>query len=691
MSYTAKDIRNVCLLGHSGTGKTSLVESMLYMTGSIDRLGKVTEGNTVCDSDPEEAKRQISISLAVAPVKFKGCKINVLDTPGYFDFSGEVMEGLRVADAGIIVGSAKGGLSVGTEKAWKYLQERNMPRAIYIAKTDEENGDFNGAWQTLREKFGRSVCPVMMPLWDEDKHIETLLDIVYRRAYQLEGKRRKEVPIPADKQDVVDELYDQLCESVAETSEEFMEKYFSGEPFTQEEVIQGLHNGVKDLTLCPVVCGSAFTGLGTLTLLDCIIKLFPNPVEIPNRKGTDMHGNIVEIDITEDGAPYAFVFKTTSDQYGRYSYIKVISGRLTPDMSVVNARTGNITKLGHLYTMCGKKATEVQEVCCGDIAAVSKLTDTRTNDSLCDPKHPVNLTAIPFPVANYTMAIAPKTKGQEDKVANGLVRLSEEDMTFHCVNNAETRQMVLTGTGDIQLSVLCAKLKDRFGVEVTLSPARVPYREKIRKKVKVEGKHKKQSGGHGQYGDVWIEFEPCDSEELVFAENVFGGSVPKNFFPAVEKGLRDSVQHGVLAGYPVVYLKATLVDGSYHPVDSSEMAFKTAASLAYKVGLAQANPVLLEPIGELHVIVPDSYTGDVMGDLNKRRGRVMGMNPVEAGEQEIVAEVPMGEMGTYAIDLRSMTQGRGMFTYAFLRYEDAPPAVQEKAIAEAKQMQGDEE
>ena len=691
MSYTAKDIRNVCLLGHSGTGKTSLVESMLYMTGSIDRLGKVTEGNTVCDSDPEEAKRQISISLAVAPVKFKGCKINVLDTPGYFDFSGEVMEGLRVADAGIIVGSAKGGLSVGTEKAWKYLQERNMPRAIYIAKTDEENGDFNGAWQTLREKFGRSVCPVMMPLWDEEKHIETLLDIVYRRAYQLEGKRRKEVPIPADKQDVVDELYDQLCESVAETSEEFMEKYFSGEPFTQEEVIQGLHNGVKDLTLCPVVCGSAFTGLGTLTLLDCIIKLFPNPVEIPNRKGTDMHGNKVEIDITEDGAPYAFVFKTTSDQYGRYSYIKVISGRLTPDMSVVNARTGNITKLGHLYTMCGKKATEVQEVCCGDIAAVSKLTDTRTNDSLCDPKHPVNLTAIPFPVANYTMAIAPKTKGQEDKVANGLVRLSEEDMTFHCVNNAETRQMVLTGTGDIQLSVLCAKLKDRFGVEVTLSPARVPYREKIRKKVKVEGKHKKQSGGHGQYGDVWIEFEPCDSEELVFAENVFGGSVPKNFFPAVEKGLRDSVQHGVLAGYPVVYLKATLVDGSYHPVDSSEMAFKTAASLAYKAGLAQANPVLLEPIGELHVIVPDSYTGDVMGDLNKRRGRVMGMNPVEAGEQEIVAEVPMGEMGTHAIDLRSMTQGRGMFTYAFLRYEDAPPAVQEKAIAEAKQMQGDEE
>ena len=667
MSYTAKDIRNVCLLGHSGTGKTSLVESMLYMTGSIDRLGKVTEGNTVCDNDAEEIKRQISISLSVAPVQFKGCKINVLDTPGYFDFSGEVMEGLRVADAGIIVGSAKGGLSVGTEKAWKYLQERNMPRAIYMAKIDEDGSDFNGAWQTLREKFGRSVCPVMMPLWDEEKHVETILAIVSRRAYQLEGKRRKEVPVPENKLEVLDELYEQLCESVAETSEEFMEKYFGGEPFTQEEIIQGLHNGVKDLTLCP------------------------NPVEIPNRKGTDMQGNKVEIDITEDGAPYAFVFKTSSDQYGKYSYFKVVSGKLTPEMSVINARTGNIAKLGHLYTMCGKKAVEVKEVCCGDIAAVSKMTETRTNDSLCDPKHPVNLTAIPFPVANYSMAIAPKTKGQEDKVANGLVRLAEEDMTFHCINNAETDQMVLTGTGDIQLSVLCAKLKDRFGVDVTLAPARVPYREKIRKKVKVEGKHKKQSGGHGQYGHVWIEFEPCDSEELVFEENVFGGSVPKNFFPAVEKGLRESVQRGVLAGYPVVYLKATLVDGSYHPVDSSEMAFKTAASLAYKAGLAQANPVLLEPIGELHVMVPDSYTGDVMGDLNKRRGRVMGMNPMEDGEQEIIAEVPMGEMGTYAIDLRSMTQGRGVFTYAFLRYEDAPPAVQEKAIAEAKQMQGDEQ
>lgn len=683
MSYTAKDIRNVCLLGHSGTGKTSLVESMLYMTGSIDRLGKVTEGNTVCDSDPEEAKRQISISLAVAPVQFKGCKINVLDTPGYFDFSGEVMEGLRVADAGIIVGSAKGGLSVGTEKAWKYLQERNMPRAIYIAKTDEENGDFNGAWQTLREKFGRSVCPVMMPLWDEEKHIETLLDIVYRRAYQLEGKRRKEVPIPADKQAVVDELYDQLCESVAETSEEFMDKYFSGEPFTQEEVIQGLHNGVKDLTLCPVVCGSAFTGLGTLTLLDCIIKLFPNPVEIPNRKGTDMHGNKVEIDITEDGAPYAFVFKTTSDQYGRYSYIKVISGRLTPDMSVVNARTGNITKLGHLYTMCGKKAAEVQEVCCGDIAAVSKLTDTRTNDSLCDPKHPVNLTAIPFPVANYTMAIAPKTKGQEDKVANGLVRLSEEDMTFHCVNNAETHQMVLTGTGDIQLSVLCAKLKDRFGVEVTLSPARVPYREKIRKKVKVEGKHKKQSGGHGQFGDVVLDIKPKPrGSGFEFHEKVVGGAVPRNYIGAVEEGVVDALTRGPL-GFPVIDVDVTLTDGSYHSVDSSDLAFRTAARVGVSEALPQCQPVLLEPIHMVEIVCPTDATAKINAILSARRGQILGFDTREgwSGWDCVRATMPESEIGDLIVELRSATAGAGTFTRQFDRMAEVTGRAADQIIA----------
>ena len=685
---TAKDIRNICLLGHGGNGKTSLVESMLYLTGGTDRLGKVTDGNTVCDYDPEEIKRKISISLSIAPIEFKGVKINVIDTPGYFDFSGEVLEALRVADAGIIVCAAKGGVSVGTEKAWRYLQERNMPRAIYISKTDEEGGDFNGAWQALREKFGRAVCPTMMPLWDENKKIDALIDVVYKKAYTLKDNgRRQEIPIPEEKMEVVENFYQQLCESVAETSEEKMEKFFSGEPFTQEEIVEGLHAGVRDLILCPVMCGSAFTGIGTQTVLDTAVKLFPNPVEIPNRKGVDAEGNPVEIELTEDGNPYAFVFKTTADQYGRYSFFKVISGKVTADMTLVNARTGESMKLGHLYTMKGKKAVEVKEVCCGDIAAVAKMDKLKTGDSLCSAKSVVKLTGIPFPQPCYSQAIAPKTRGQDDKVAAGLAKLAEEDLTFSLVNNAETRQLVLSGTGDIHLDVLRAKLQSRFGVETVFSPVRVAYREKIRKKVKVQGRHKKQSGGHGQFGDVWIEFEPqTESEDMIFAENVFGGSVPKNFFPAVEKGLRESCAHGPLAGYPVVFLKATLVDGSYHPVDSSEMAFKTAANLAFKAGLEQANPVLLEPIGELHVYAPDSYTGDVMGDLNKRRGRVMGTYPVSDGETEIVAEVPMAEMGTYAIDLRSMTQSRARFTFAFTRYEDCPPAAQEKAIAEAKAM-----
>jgi elongation factor G len=667
---------------------------MLFLTGASDRLGRVVDGNTVCDYDQEEIKRKISISLSVAPVSYKDFKINVLDTPGYFDFSGEALEALRVADAGVIVCSAKEGVTVGAEKAWRYLQERNMPRAIYISKIDEDGADFNGALEALRAKFGISVCPVIIPMWGENKKVSALLDIPAKKAYQINDKgQRVEIPIPADKTDVVEEFYQQLCESVAETSEEKMEKFFGGEPFTESEVFEGLHDGVRDLTLCPVVCGSAVTGLGTLALLDTVVtKMFPNPLEIPSRKGVNDAGESVEIDVSETGDPFAFVFKTSADQYGRYSYFKVISGKMTPDMTVVDARTGESMKLGHLYTMRGKKATEVKEVCCGDIAAAAKMDKIKTGDTLCSAKNVVKLNGIPFPEPCYSMAIAPKVKGQDDKLAAGLSKLSEEDCTFSYVNNAETHQMVLSGTGDIHLDVICSKLRSRFGVETELTPVRVAYREKIRKKVKVQGKHKKQSGGHGQYGDVWVEFEPQeDSEEMVFEENVFGGSVPKNFFPAVEKGLRESCVHGTLAGYPVVFLKATLVDGSYHPVDSSEMAFKIAANLAFKAGLAQANPVLLEPIGELKVVVPDNFTGDVMGDLNKRRGRVMGTNPVGNGETQIDAEVPMGEMGTYAIDLRSMTQSRGAFTLHFIRYEDCPPAAQEKAIAEAKALAEAEE
>lgn len=685
MSYTTQDIRNICVLGHGSDGKTSLVESMLFLTNGTDRLGKVTDGNTVCDYDQEEIKRQISISATTVPVIFGKNKINVIDTPGYFDFAGEVMQALRVSEAGLIVCTAKNGLAVGTEKSWKYLNSRKMPKMIYISKLDEENADYFRSFQGLRDKFGISVCPVVIPAVEADK-VTGVINLVEKKAYKVDGNKISEMPIPDAMADIVEQYTGILLENVAETSEALMEKYFGGEEFTVDELKAGVRQGVKELSLVPVFCGCAFTGLGTDELLKGICDYVPNPLEGVGELTEE--GDEVAVD--PNGPTCAFVFKTVSDQYGKFSFFKVISGKVTADMTLTDATNNSSEKLGRLYTMKGKKSEEVKEVICGDIAAVGKMDKIKTGDTLCDAKRVVKLKGIDFAEPCYSMAISPKTKGQEDKVAAGLTKLAEEDPTFTVVNNAETHQMVVSGAGDIQLDVLCSKLKSKFGVEVELSPARVAYREKIRKKVKVQGRHKKQSGGHGQFGDVWIEFEPGDKEELEFSENIFGGSVPKNFFPAVEKGLRECVAHGVLAGYPVVYLKATLVDGSYHPVDSSEMAFKTAASLAYKAGLAQADPVLLEPVGILKVTVPDSYTGDVMGDLSKRRGRPMGMTPDEDGNQVIEAEVPMGEMGTYAIDLRSMTQSRGSFTLKFERYEEAPAAVQQKAIEEAKAINEEE-
>ena len=687
MRYSVQNIRNVCLLGHGGSGKTALAESLLYMTGAIDRMGKAADGNTVCDYDPEEVKRQISISLSVAPVEFKGCKINVLDTPGGFDFSGEVMEALRAADAAIIVCSAKDGISVGLEKAWKYCEERNMPRFIYISKTDEDNSDYNATFDALRAKYGNKIAPLVVPIWDESKKVIGIIDVLNKRAYEMKNGKREEIEIPEGKDEVITEFHDALKESVAETSEEFMDKFFSGEDFTYAEMIQGLRQGVRELSLFPVLCGSAINTMGSLMLMDYIAELLPTPMEGNYHKATRQDGKTEEFVVSPGGVPTAFVFKTVSDQYGKYSFIKVLSGVITPDLTLVNARTGASEKLGRLYQMRGKKAEEVKELGCGDIGAIGKMEKVKTGDTLCDPRKVVSLKQIPFAEPCYSVAIAPKTRGQEDKVAQGLYRLNEEDPSFTLVNNAETHQMVLTAAGDIQVDVLVSKLKSRFNVETQLSETRVPYREKIRKTVQKQGRHKKQTGGSGQFGDVWIRFEPNpEDEQMVFAEEVFGGSVPKNFFPAVEKGLREACVHGPLAGYPVVNLKAVLYDGSYHPVDSSEIAFKTAAQLAYKAAMPEANPVLLEPVGELKVTVPDSYMGDVIGDLNKRRGRVMGMTPTDDGEQIIEAEVPMAEMTSYAIDLRAMTQSRGSYTFHFVRYEDCPPAAQEKAIAAAKAM-----
>ena len=686
------DIRNICLLGHGGSGKTSLVESMLYLTGVTDRLGKPADGNTVCDYDPEEIKRQISISLAMTPVIYNGVKINVLDTPGNFDFAGEMQSGVRAAEVGVLVCASKDGLSVGAERCWKYLKSQNKPCIVYVSKEDEENANFSTTLEALREKLSKSIAPVVAPIWDDNKRTIGIIDVLNKKAYQMpenkKGAKRVEIPIPDSKMKVVDELYGQLMEAVAETTEENMEKFFAGESFTKEEIMTGLKVGMHEGTLAPVVCGSALTGLGTEMLLSTIVDLVPGPQEMPAEKAADESGeNAVEVKRDPNGATAAIVFKTISDQYGKYSLVKVVSGKITGDMSLYNPATGKTEKLGRLYTIKGKKNEEVKEIACGDIGAIAKMDRLKTGETLCDPKNVVKLAPVQFAEPCYSRAIAPKTRGQDEKVGSGLIRLNEEDPTFNVVNNAETHQVVVSGAGDIQIDVLVSKLKSRFGVEAELGTPRVAYREKIRKQVRKQGRHKKQTGGSGQFGDVHIVFEPQDeSEEMIFAEEVFGGSVPKNFFPAVEKGLREACAHGVLAGYPMVFLKATLVDGSYHPVDSSEIAFKTAAQLAYKAALPEASPVLLEPIGELKVTIPDSYMGDILGDLNKRRGRVMGMNPTGDGDQVVEAEVPMAEMMTYAIDLRSMTQSRGSFTFHFVRYEDCPAAAQEKAIAEAKAM-----
>ncbi|MGM9566407.1 elongation factor G, partial [Evtepia sp.] len=629
MSYSVQNIRNVCLVGHSGSGKTALAESLLFMTNAVSRMGKSADGNTVCDFDPEEIRRQISISTAIAPIEYKGCKINLLDTPGAFDFAGEVMEALRAADAAIIVCSAKDGISVGFEKVWKYCEERNMPRFIYISKTDEENSDYNATFNALRERYGNKIAPLVVPMWDAGKVTTGLIDTLNKRAYELKDYKRVEVDIPADKEAVVAEFNEALKESVAETSDEMMDKYFGGEDFTYPEMINGLRQGVRELSMFPVLFGSAVNCIGSLMLMDYIVELLPNPAEGNFHKATLQDGETTEeFVVSPGGVPTAFVFKTMSDQYGKYSMIKVLSGVITSDLALVNSRTGDTEKLGRLYKMTGKKAEEVKELTCGDIGAIGKMEKVKTGDTLCDPRKVVALKGIPFAEPCYSKAIAPKTRGQDDKVAAGLARMNEEDPSFSVVNNAETRQVVLSGAGDMQLDVLVSRLKSRFGVEAELSPARVPYRETIKKKVEAHGRHKKQTGGSGQFGDVWVRFEPqYETDDMIFAEEVFGGSVPKNFFPAVEKGLREAANKGVLAGYPLVGLKATLYDGSYHPVDSNEMAFKTAAQLAYKEGIANANPTILEPIGALKVTIPDSYMGDVMGDLNKRRGRVMGMNP----------------------------------------------------------------
>ncbi len=679
--YSVDKIRNVCVMGHGGDGKTSLIESMLYMTKATDRMGKIADGNTVCDYDPEEIRRKFSISTAVAPVEYGGCKINMLDTPGFFDFEGEVLSALRVCESGLIVVPGKSGPSVGTEKAWKRLADAGKPCMFYISKIDEEHSDYYTSLHKLQKAFGPTVCPIVVPIFEGNRETVGVVDCIVRKAYRMEGNERVEIPIPDHMVERVDQHRAALCENIAELSEDLMERYFAGEEFSDEELIAGVRQGVLERLIIPTFCGTVVTGIGTVALLKGICDYMPSPdqgaVEVCE-EGDDL----IEVACNPNGTPCAFVFKTTADQYGRFSYFKVIAGSVKQDMTLLNHRMDGVEKIGHIYSICGKKSTEVKEVTCGDIGAVSKLATTKTGDTLSMTVRAVNLDGIPFAPACYSQAISPKVKGGEEKIASGLTKLADEDPTFTFTVNKETHQSILSGSGDIHLDVICSKLKSRFGAEAVLSAPIVPYREKIRKKVTVEGKHKKQSGGHGQYGHVKMEFSPYTEGDFLFEEHIFGGSVPKNFHPAVEKGIREAMEHGVLAGYPMVGLKADLLDGSYHDVDSNELSFKMAAKLAYKAGIPQANPVIMEPICSMKVYIPDSYMGDVIGDINKRRGRIMGMNPTDDG-QEIVAEVPMAEISDYAITLRSMTQGRGSFISQFERYEDAPPAVQEKVIAAA--------
>lgn len=688
--YLAGRIRNIALTGHSGSGKTSLTEALLFKAGATDRLGKVADGNTVSDYDPEEIKRQVSVSTSIAPFAWGSTKINLIDTPGLFDFAGETVQGVRAAESLLICVSGKSGVDVGTEKAYKMAKDASKATMFFVSKLDADHADFYKVFEELKATFGPTVCPIVVP-YVEDREVKSYINLIDMKAYTYDEKGEPhEVEMP-DFGHRLGGLTAAVSEAVAETDEALFEKYFSGEQFTRDEIIRGVHTGVTNGSISPVLCGCTTNLQAIDMLLDGIVDLLPSPWEKGGEVAVDADGEPVEVVCTDEAPLAAYVFKTIADPFiGKLSYIKVISGKLSADMTPINSRTGQPERLGKIIYVRGKKQEDTAYITAGDIGAVTKLAATETGDALCDPKKVLNFDPINFPKPCLQMAIKTEAKGDESKIASGLQRLMEEDPTIAYENNAETHQQLVSGLGEQHLDVLVSKLKNKFGVSVSLEVPRVAYRETIRKKVKVQGKHKKQSGGHGQFGDVWIEFEPTVGDGLVFEEKVFGGAVPKSFFPAVEKGLQDCVKHGVLAGYPVVGLKATLVDGSYHPVDSSEMSFKMAASIAYKNGMPEASPVLLEPIGNLKVYVPDSNTGDIIGDLNKRRGRVLGMNPSADGLQEIEADVPMSEMSDFATAIRSMTQGRGYFTFDFARYEQLPSNLEAKVIEEAKKFAGEE-
>ena len=685
------DIRNVVFLGHSGVGKTTVGESMLYISKATDRLGQIADGNTVLDYDPEEIKRHVSVQAAVAPCSWQGKKINIIDTPGYFDFVAEQLEGVAAADSAIIV-LAGDSVSVGAEKAWDIVTKAKMPRMFFVNRLNEENANFEKLYASMRETFGTSCVTLQLPVF-ENRAMVGMVDTVKMVGYKI-GKDGTFVEdlIPASVKDEVESIHNDLKEAVAESDEELMMKYFEGEEFTDEEMVTGLKKAIVAGTCAPVLVGAANENTGVKKLLDFIVEYLPDPTEVPPVVGTDKDGNPVEIKVDAAGAPLAFVFKTIVDPFvGRLSIFKVYSGTIKADNQIYNVNEEADERFTQVFTLRGKKQQQATEIIAGDIGAVSKLTVTQTNDTLGTKANQIELPAIQFPEAQIVQAITPKTRGDEDKLNSSLSRLAEEDPTFHFGQSPDTGESTVSGMGEMHIDIIMSKLKTRYGVGVDISDPKIAYRETIRTKVSAEGLHKKQSGGAGQYGKVVIEFEPGEKDELEFAENVFGGAVPKQFFPSVEKGLQESVKKGVLAGYPVVRLKATLVDGKYHPVDSKEVAFVSAAKLAFQDGVKRAKPVLLEPVVTANIYVPDRYMGDVIGDMNKRRGRILGMNPIGGGIQEIVAEAPMAEMTRYAIDLRAITQARGSFHTEFARYEDVPEMIAQKIIEEAKKNAAENE
>lgn len=687
--YLANDIRNVVLLGHSGAGKSSLIEAALYFTKAIDRMGSASDGNSVVDYDPEEIKKGLSIYTAIAPCEWRNYKINFIDTPGYLDYEGEMRAGLSVGDNALIVVSAKDGVESGTEKAIKLVNKKKLPTIFFINKIDDEHASFEKTYESLRDSFGKSIIPFEVPIVENGKVIGSINILRNKAWYYADLSTPKEVP--DDYKDVVEEYYNQIAEAIAMTDDELMDKFFSGEHFDENELAKGLRIGVRNGDIRPVYCGSATNVIGIERLLDLITEYFPNYAEKGTITATNEKGEEILLETNEHDNFSAQIFKTVVDPFvGKISYLKVMSGVLTSDSQVYNLKKDQTEKINQIYVVNGKMQIAVGKLFTGDLGAVVKLQYTETNDTLSTKACPVNYPDIEFPKPMLGMAITPKTKADEDKMSFAIQRVLEEDHTLRLEKNVETKEQVLYAMGEQALDVVCNKLKNKYKVEIELAPYKIQYRETIRGTVEAEGKHKKQSGGAGQYGHVWIRFSPCDSEDMEFDEEIFGGAVPKQYFPATEQGLRECMEKGVLAGYKVVGVKATLFDGSYHDVDSKEIAFKAAARLAYKAGMPKAKPILLEPIGKVEVLVPEEYTGTIIGDFNKRRGIIIGMELTEDNEQRIEVEVPMSEMQRYSTELRSMTQGRGTYVIEFDRYEPAPQPVADKVIKNAK-IEEDEE